>query len=89
MICLNNFVNNTYNACSSYLTNVWNSTEPITYTYKGSNFTNYMGNYWDDYTGSDTNGDGIGETPYIIDENNIDNYPLCLLYTSPSPRDRG
>lgn len=34
------------------------------------------GNYWDDYNGTDSNGDGIGDTPYIIDENNQDNYPL-------------
>ena len=34
------------------------------------------GNYWSDYNGTDNNGDGIGDTPYIIDENNQDNYPL-------------
>jgi nitrous oxidase accessory protein len=34
------------------------------------------GNYWSNYNGTDTNGDGVGDTPYIIDENNQDNYPL-------------
>ncbi len=34
------------------------------------------GNFWSDYTGIDANGDGIGDTPYILDENNQDNYPL-------------
>jgi len=34
------------------------------------------GNYWNDYSGLDENEDGIGDTPYIIDENNQDNYPL-------------
>ena len=34
------------------------------------------GNYWDDYYGSDTNGDGIGGMPYIIDALNRDRYPL-------------
>lgn len=35
-----------------------------------------MGNYWDDYNGTDENGDNIGETPYILNENNQDNHPL-------------
>jgi len=74
IIYLNNFIKNTYNAFS-YGNNIWNSIEPITYTYKGSTFTNYMGNYWDDYKGSDANGDGIGDTPYSIDSDK-DNYPL-------------
>jgi nitrous oxidase accessory protein len=34
-----------------------------------------LGNYWNDYTGLDENGDKIGDTPYIIDENNQDNHP--------------
>lgn len=34
------------------------------------------GNYWDDYQGFDTDGDRIGEAPYVIDGKNIDFYPL-------------
>lgn len=34
------------------------------------------GNYWDDYNGTDSDGDGIGDTPYYIDNNSVDDYPL-------------
>ena len=34
------------------------------------------GNYWSDYNGLDANGDGIGDTPYIIKGNVSDHYPL-------------
>jgi len=73
--CLNNFLNNTNNVHSCNSANFWKSTEKITYTYKGSTFTNYLGNYWSDYKGNDADGDGIGDTPYIIDDNK-DEYPL-------------
>jgi parallel beta-helix repeat protein len=47
------------------------------------------GNYWSDYSNSDsffgsyqnlTGNDGIGDTPYVFDENNTDNYPLMSPY---------
>lgn len=38
------------------------------------------GNYWSDYTGTDSNGDGIGDTAYIIDPMNKDRYPLMNLW---------
>jgi parallel beta-helix repeat protein len=41
------------------------------------------GNYWSDYNGTDSNGDGIGDTPYVIDANNVDNYPLMNVYWNP------
>lgn len=37
-----------------------------------------VGNYWSDYNGTDSNKDGIGDVPYIIDEYNNDPYPIML-----------
>jgi len=66
----NNFINNNPNAFSSDINiNIWDNGYPS------------GGNYWSDYTRPDINGDGIGETPYnISNENNKDNYPFVHPY---------
>jgi len=41
------------------------------------------GNYWlyYNFTGQDTNGDGIGKEPFVLDESNQDNDPLMGVFT--------
>ncbi|MEM3697417.1 MAG: NosD domain-containing protein [Candidatus Bathyarchaeia archaeon] len=41
------------------------------------------GNYWSDYAYSDSNHDGFGDVPYIINDYNKDNYPLMEQYVIP------
>ncbi|MBI5000070.1 MAG: right-handed parallel beta-helix repeat-containing protein [Euryarchaeota archaeon] len=70
----NNFINNTYQqAFDTGNSNYWNASYPT------------GGNYWSNYTGVDVmsgpnqdipGADGIGDTPFIIDADSQDMYPL-------------
>jgi len=61
--------------------NFWgNSVDVIDEGY--SNYWDYdhIGNYWDRYSGTDSDGDGIGDTPYVISGDIKDHYPLIEPY---------
>ncbi|HJH27482.1 MAG TPA: hypothetical protein C5S37_12155 [Methanophagales archaeon] len=81
-IYLNNLVDNELNAGRIHkLTTFWNSTEAITYLYDDDIYTSNLGNYWDDYEGSDADGDGIGDTLYaILESPSHDYHPLMAEF---------
>lgn len=63
LIYHNNFINNqNQTEMLESFNNTWNNS--------------LEGNYWSNYEGRDGDQDGIGDTPYLIDVNNQDNYPL-------------
>ena len=61
--------------------NFINYTEPLRSIGSVNSWDNGVeGNYWSDYHGADADWDGINDTPYHIDENSQDNYPLMAMF---------
>lgn len=71
LICLNTFIGNNRgsNQVIAYGKHIWDN---------GTH-----GNYWSDYSGLDSNGDGIGDEPYYFDGavSELDNFPLIIPLT--------
>jgi len=74
----NNFINNTMqvNLTKAISSIKWDDGYPS------------GGNYWSDHEGrypnaTEIDGSGIWGTPYVIDENNTDRYPLMAQYVAP------
>jgi len=82
----NNFINNPSQAYIESSADIWDEGYPS------------GGNYWNDYSGIDhrcgpnqdhPGSDGIGDTPYVIDGSNKDNYPLVSPWTPPAGHNVG
>ena len=69
-----------YLSCSNntifYHNNFVNNTNQVEIIESYNSAWDNSGNYWSNYNGTDLNRDGIGDTPYDIDANNRDGYPL-------------
>jgi parallel beta-helix repeat protein len=73
----------TFSSNNIFYHNSFNNTNQV--ISDSTNFWNYdgEGNYWSDYnfTGGDLNKDGIGDKPYVINENNQDKCPLMGMFS--------
>ena len=81
MIFHNSFANNTADQVGTAgSANIWDDGYPS----GGNHWSNYNGT--DFYSGpyqNETGSDGIGDTPYVMDANNLDNYPLMNSWSPP------
>ncbi|MEX2690772.1 MAG: Ig-like domain-containing protein [Candidatus Njordarchaeum guaymaensis] len=74
-IYMNHFENNGWGYLQISENNTVYSKKPLRYIYEGSNYTNYLGNYYAGSNNYDSDGDGVNENPQSAGDTN-DNYPL-------------
>jgi parallel beta-helix repeat protein len=71
----NSFVNNKQQVSEQHYALQW----PLNTYYQSFNNT-WDSNFWSDYNGTDANGDGVGDTPYLVYENYTDHHPLMASF---------
>jgi parallel beta-helix repeat protein len=69
-LCHNNFIDNIQHV------------HILEFGYVNSWDNGLEGNYWSSYAGVDSDYDGIGDFPHILDSCNKDNYPLMGMFSS-------
>jgi parallel beta-helix repeat protein len=62
---LNRFDNLAADISGQPVENLWYSGGQD-YSFNGSSFSGPLGNFWKAYSGTDTDGNGVGDTPYIV-----------------------
>ncbi len=87
-VIYNNYFNNTVNANVSECSNIWNVTKTAGTNVIGGSYIG--GNYWAKPDGSgysqtcsDANRDGICDSPYEVDDGNVDFLPLTVVHLHP------
>lgn len=82
-IYLNNFYQCTKDSvyADEWLNN-YHSQYQLVYTYNGQQYQSCLGNYYDNYQERDSNGDGIGDSPYKVagTSDSYDYYPAVAPY---------
>ncbi len=78
----NRFIGNGDNADLEHVTETAFTTgEPIKYLFNGREYRGVVGNYWGGVECSDTDGDGVGEKPVLVDNESgteyYDTAPIC------------
>jgi parallel beta-helix repeat protein len=71
--------------CLIYHNNFYNNYAEASYKHYNYWYTDGSGNYWDNYGEEDIDGDGIGDTPYVIATRNYDVFPLMEPYVGFDP----
>ncbi|WAI00520.1 NosD domain-containing protein [Methanogenium organophilum] len=76
VIYLNSFEKGAVTVAGTSTGNIFQSPTEMQYAFNGADYQSYTGNYWNGYTGSDVDGNGIGDDAYAISASVIDEYPL-------------